>query len=306
MAAGIAPRHRNHRYLAGFDLHPRLRATSSLAEAVAQADLVVMGVPSHGFRSGPERRARAYVGVGAGGEPDQGARAGQPLKRMTEVINEVLPGHPYGVLTGPNLAKEIMAGDAAAAVLAMSDDTIAGELHTLFATRLFRVYTNPDVVGCEVAGALKNVMAIAVGHGRRPGHRRQHPGRGDHPRPGRADPAGRGHGRPGHHLQRAGRHGRPGGHLHLERQSRNRYVGEQLGRGRPIDEIIAEMRWSPRGSRRASVVMELAEQYGVEMPIAEQVAAVVNGVRTAAEIIPALMTREATSEWHGMASRPGR
>src|SRR6478609_8960872 len=83
--------------------------------------------------------------------------------RMTEIVNEVLPGHPYGVLTGPNLAKEILAGDAAAAVLAMSDLTIGFELQALFATDLFRVYTNPDVIGCEVAGALKNVMAIAAG-----------------------------------------------------------------------------------------------------------------------------------------------
>ena len=103
--------------------------------------------------------------------------------RMTEVIQEVLPGHPYGVLTGPNLAKEILAGDAAASVIAMSDDNDRrAQLQNVFATELFRVYTNDDVIGCEVAGALKNVMAIAVGHGRRPRHRRQHPGRGHHPR----------------------------------------------------------------------------------------------------------------------------
>src|SRR5438270_13821840 len=91
---------------------------------------------------------------------------------MTEVVGEVLgaddgaPGaaaHPAGVLTGPNLAKEIMAGYPAASVVAMADDAVATELQSLFATEWFRVYTNPDVIGCEVAGALKNVMAIAVG-----------------------------------------------------------------------------------------------------------------------------------------------
>ena len=114
----------NRRYLADFDLHGDLRATRSLAEAVTQADLVVMGVPSHGFRSTLEQVAehlRAWVPVVS---LTKGLEQGTRL-RMTEVVNEVLPGHPYGVLTGPNLAKEIMAGDAAAAVLAMSDHTIA-------------------------------------------------------------------------------------------------------------------------------------------------------------------------------------
>src|SRR5262245_56862746 len=82
---------------------------------------------------------------------------------MTQIVNEILPGHPYGVLTGPNLAKEILAGDAAASVVAMHDATVAEELQNVFATNLFRVYTNPDVVGCELCGALKNVMAIASG-----------------------------------------------------------------------------------------------------------------------------------------------
>ena len=121
-----------------------------------------MGVPSHGFRATLELVAepiRAWVPIVSLTKGlEQGTR-----KRMTEVIQEVLPGHPYGLLTGPNLAKEIRAGDAAASVIAMSDDNVAGELQNVFATKLFRVYKNDDVIGCEVAGALKNVMAIAAG-----------------------------------------------------------------------------------------------------------------------------------------------
>ena len=77
------------------------------------------------------------------------------LLRMTEVIADVLPGHPAGVLSGPNLAREIMSGFAAASVVAMEDDTIVRELQQVFKSRMFRVYTNQDVIGCEIGGALK-------------------------------------------------------------------------------------------------------------------------------------------------------
>src|SRR5215831_11487888 len=110
VARSVHDDHFNRRYLADYPLHPELRATHSLAEAVGQADLVVMGVPSHGFRSTLEQVAehlRAWVPVVSLTKGlEQGTR-----RRMTEVINEVLPGHPYGILTGPNLAKEIMVGD---------------------------------------------------------------------------------------------------------------------------------------------------------------------------------------------------
>ena len=85
------------------------------------------------------------------------------LLRMTEVAAEVMPGRPVGVMTGPNLAKEIMAGQPAASVVAIPDATIASELQRILTQPTLRVYTNPDVVGCEVAGVVKNVIAIAAG-----------------------------------------------------------------------------------------------------------------------------------------------
>ena len=297
VARGVHDDHLNRRYLADYPLHPELRATDSLTEAVAQADLVVMGVPSHGFRATLEQVAehlRAWVPVVSLTKGlEQGTR-----RRMTEVINEVLPGHPYGVLTGPNLAKEIMAGDAAAAVLAMSDDTIAGELHTRFATHLFRVYTNPDVVGCEVGGALKNVMAIASGMA-------DGLGTGDNTRAavitrGLGELTRLGVAMGGEAITFSGLAGM--GDLVatcISTQSRNRYVGEQLGRGRAIGEIIDEMSMVAEGVKTASVVMELAEQYGVEMPIAEQVYAVINEGRTAEEAYRGLLGRAYRHELDG-------
>src|ERR687898_2665900 len=162
VAAEVRDDHRNSPYLEGFDLTPSLHATSSLEEAVATADVLVMGVPSHGMRETAKVLAahlRPWVPVVS---LSKGLEQGSRL-RMTQVLEAELPGHPCGVLTGPNLAKEILAGDAAASVIAMDDPVIAEALQDVFAGDGFRVYTNPDVIGCEVAGALKNVVAIASG-----------------------------------------------------------------------------------------------------------------------------------------------
>ena len=98
---------------------------------------------------------------------------------MTEVIKELLPGHPAAALTGPNIAKEILEGKAAAAVIATEDMEVAAEIQKVVTRGVFRVYVNHDVVGCEIGGALKNVVAIRVRDRRRSRGRRQHPRRGD-------------------------------------------------------------------------------------------------------------------------------
>jgi glycerol-3-phosphate dehydrogenase (NAD(P)+) len=219
--------------------------------------------------------------------------------RMTQVIAEELPGHPVGVLTGPNLAQEILAGHAAATVVAFSDDHIANELQRIFAGELFRVYTNPDVVGCEVGGALKNVVAIASGMA-------DGLGTGDNTRAavitrGLAELSRLGLAMGGELMTFAGLAGM--GDLIatcISRQSRNRYVGEQLGKGRPMDEIVAEMKMVAEGIKTSKVVTELAGKYGVEMPIAEEVRAVVHEGRPAAEAYRGLLRRVQQSERHGM------
>lgn len=300
VAVEVRDKHTNSAYLAGFELTPSLHATSSMEEAVCSADLLVMGVPSHGMRetarelSGCLRPWVPVISLSKGLE--QGSRL-----RMTQVLSEELPGHPCGVLTGPNLAKEILAGGAAASVVAMEDDTIAEALQEIFASDLFRVYTNSDVVGCEVAGALKNVMAIASGMA-------DGLGTGDNTRAavitrGLAELTRLGCAMGGHQITFAGLAGM--GDLIatcISPQSRNRYVGEQLGKGRTIDDIVSEMSMVAEGVKTSKVVMELAEQYGVDLPIAASVYSVVHEGAPATEAYRGLLGRAIGSEMHDMPS----
>jgi glycerol-3-phosphate dehydrogenase (NAD(P)+) len=298
VATEVREEHRNSAYLQGFDLHPTLHATSSLEEAVRAADLLVMGVPSHGMRETAKELAaflRPWVPVVS---LSKGLEQGT-LQRMTEVLAAELPGHPHGVLTGPNLAKEILAGDAAASVIAMEDTSIAEALQDVFATDLFRVYTNHDVVGCEVAGALKNVIAIASGMA-------DGLGTGDNTRAavitrGLAELTRLGCVMGGEQPTFAGLAGM--GDLIatcISTQSRNRYVGEQLGKGRKIDEIIDEMSMVAEGVKTSKVVMELARKHGVDLPIAATVYGVVHEGMPATEAYRGLLGRHVRSEMHGM------
>ena len=302
LAKTIANDHCNPRYLPGISLPDRLEATSSLSEALVGATAVVMGVPSHGFRDIlTELRPSLPAGV-----PIVSLSKGveqETLKRMTEVVLEVAPGHPTGVLTGPNLAKEIMAGYPAASVVAMTDPAVSAELQQLFSTDTFRVYTNDDVVGCEVAGALKNVMAIASGMADGMGF-------GDNTRAalitrGLAELTRLGVALGGEPLTFSGLAGM--GDLVatcISAQSRNRHVGEELGKGRTVDEITAEMNMVAEGIKTSKAVLDLARRVGIEMPIAEQVVAVLYDGKKARDVIAALMTREAKPELHGISARP--
>ena len=301
LAGQMARTHVNQRYLPEYALPDRLAVTSSLAEALDGSDVVVMAVPSHGFRS-VLAEAAPLMAVGAPVVSlSKGVEEGS-LKLMTEVVAELMPGHPTGVLTGPNLAKEIMAGRPAASVIAMTDEGVAGELQRVFATPSFRVYTNPDVVGCEVAGALKNVMALAAGMS-------EGMGLGDNTKAalmtrGLAELTRLGVAMGGSPLTFIGLAGM--GDLVatcMSKQSRNRYVGEQLGMGRHIDDVIAEMHMVAEGVKTSRAVVALARRLDLELPIAEQVAAVVNGEKTAAEVIPALMMRQIRAEMYGIDGR---
>jgi glycerol-3-phosphate dehydrogenase (NAD(P)+) len=300
LATEIREKHRNSAYLVDYELTESLDATDSLEDAVRAADILVMGVPSHGMRATARELApylRPWVPVVS---LSKGLEQGTRL-RMTEVLAAELPGHPCGVLTGPNLAKEILAGDAAASVIAMEDNTIAEALQDVFASDLFRVYTNHDVIGCEVAGALKNVMAIASGMA-------DGLGTGDNTRSavitrGLQELTRLGCAMGGSAQTFAGLAGM--GDLIatcISPQSRNRYVGEQLGRGRGIDEIIAEMSMVAEGVKTSKVVMELAAQYKVDLPIAETVYSVVHEGLTATEAYRGLLRRDYRAEMHGMPS----
>ena len=299
LADEITTDHVNSSYLADYPLPEALGSSASLEEALTDADVVIMGVPSHGFRA-VLAEGKPFI---TDGVPVLSLSKGveqDTLLRMTEVIDELLPGHPAGVLTGPNLAKEIMSGMPALSVVALEDGNLAAELQGIFATPTFRVYTNTDVVGCEVAGALKNVMAIAAGMADGMGF-------GDNTKAalitrGLAELTRLGIALGGQPLTFSGLAGM--GDLVatcMSRQSRNRYVGEELGKGRSLDDIIAEMNMVAEGVKTSRAVVALARSVDVEMPIAEEVVAVVNGDKKAAEVIAPLMERERGHELQGIA-----
>ena len=294
VAREINEQHTNARYLGEAELPRALRATDAIEEAVRDADVLVMGVPSHGLRE-TLAEARKFlrpwvpiVSLAKGLEQDS-------MLRMTQVIQDVIPDHPTGALTGPNLAREIMAGFAAASVIAIDEARAATQLQRVFHSGLFRVYTNPDVIGCELGGALKNVVAIAAGMG-------DGLGVGDNTRSavitrGLAEITRLGVAMGGRAPTFAGLAGM--GDLIatcISPQSRNRHVGEQLGRGRTTREIIEEMHMVAEGVKTSRVVLELAAKHGVEMPIATEVFGVVHEGHTARQAYRGLTRRAAGAE----------
>jgi glycerol-3-phosphate dehydrogenase (NAD(P)+) len=283
----INEKHSNEKYLPGASLPANLRAAGTIEETVADIDVLVMGIPSQGFRAVVEQvkpHLRAWVPVISltkGLELDTGMR-------MTQIVEQVLPGHPVGVLSGPNLAREIMAGQAAATVIAMEDDIIVRELQAVFRSGLFRVYTNDDVVGCELGGVLKNIIAIAVGMG-------DGQGAGDNTRSalitrGLAEVTRLGVALGGRAETFAGLAGM-GDMIATctSAQSRNRHVGVELGKGRHIDEVIAEMVMVAEGVKSAPAVMALAREHQIEMPIAQDVYRVVTEGGTARQAFRGLL-----------------
>jgi glycerol-3-phosphate dehydrogenase (NAD(P)+) len=294
VAEEIERDHVNSEYLPGEELHPELRATCDLQQAVAQADVLVMAVPSHGFRdvlaqAAPDLRAWIpIVSLTKGLEPGT-------HYRMTEVIEELLPGHPAGVLAGPNLSKEVIGGFAAAAVLAMPEERLGSALQGVFSCTAFRVYSGTDVCGVEIAGALKNVFAIAAGMA-------AGLGTGDNTRAlviarSLAEMARLGIAMGGERHTFAGLAGM--GDLLatcISPLSRNRHVGEELARGRTIDQITDEMNMVAEGVKTSKAVMELSARHDVEMPIAREVYLVVNEGRTAAEAFAGLLRTRPTTE----------
>ena len=271
----------NVSYLPGFSLPRELAATSDLEQSVASAQLLVVAVPSHAFRHTLEEvKAHIHpwipvVSLTKGFE--QGS-----LLRMTQVIGDVLPGHPAVARTGPNIAREIMEGSAAASVIATPDLAVASAVQQVLGRGLFRLYTNHDVVGCEVGGALKNVVAIACGIA-------QGLSVGDNTRAavmtrGLAELTRLGQAMGGEAPTFAGLAGM--GDLIatcVSPHSRNRHVGEQLGRGRPLAEIMGEMTMVAEGISAAKTAYALAERYQVEMPVCSEIYRVVTGEASASQ-----------------------
>lgn len=293
--------HQNKRYLEGLPLHDELTATDDLFEALDRADLLVVGVPSGAFRETLQAAAQhvrpwiPVVSLTKGFELDTGMR-------MTEVIHDEMPGHPVGVLTGPNLAKEILAGAAAASVVAMHDPAVAESLQEVFHSNLFRVYTNDDLIGCELGGALKNVIAIASGMA-------DGLGAGDNTRAavitrGLAEITRLGVAMGGSPMTFAGLAGM--GDLIatcISPQSRNRTVGKRLGEGLSIDEVIAEMNQVAEGVKSCRIVQAKARELGVHVPITDEVVSVCHEGASAQDAYAGLLARSNRGEMDGLDDR---
>lgn len=297
LAEAINSTGENPDYLAGHRLPYGLRATSDPADAADGADAVVMAVPSHGFRE-----VLTALAPGLGDDLPilsltKGIEQGS-LMRMTEVTASVLASHDptrSGVLTGPNLAKEVIAGAPAAAVIGMVDTATAELLQGALMDPTFRVYTNTDVSGCEVAGSLKNVMAIAAGMAKGLGF-------GQNTLAALitralAEITRLGVAMGGRSETFAGLAGMGDLIATCESDdSRNNRVGMALASGRKLDDVVSEMQMVAEGVKTARPVLDLAAKHSIDMPIATQVARVLYEGAHPREAVLALMTREARSE----------
>jgi len=297
LARELAQCHTNEAYLPGILLPEGLVATACLEEAVGESSLVVMAVPSHGMRQVATELSQWIASDALVVSLAKGLEGGTCL-RMTQVLAEVLPGHGLGVISGPNLAREIASGHPAATVVASVEEALAKEVQWLLHSEQMRIYTNPDVVGCEIAGVTKNVLALAAGMS-------VGLGLGDS---SLAALVTRGLAELGRLVVALGGEVLTVASLAgvgdliatcTSPLSRNRGVGEALGQGKTVEEVVGSMRMVAEGVKSARPLVELAHGLGVEMPICEQVARVVEGVSTPGESLGLLMRRSPRSEFGG-------
>ncbi len=300
VADAINATNRNQEYLPACTLPSTLRATSDAEQALAGAGLVVLAVPAQTLRKNLARwagvipKGAILVSLMKGIELDSG-------KRMSEVIAEVAnwPAEQVAVISGPNLAHEISQRQYAATVVACSDQQAAENLQKACHTGYFRPYTNPDVIGCELGGTVKNPIAIAVGIS-------VGMGLGDNTRAmlitrGLAETARLGAVLGADQHTFAGLAGM--GDLVATCSSplsRNRTFGEKLGRGIRLTDIIANTNQVVEGVTSSKSVLELARAHSVEMPITEVVAAVVYEDLDIAAAAAMLASRTAKPERYGL------
>jgi len=298
----------NTTFLPGVTIPGRIRITNQLAEAAGSAEMIVLATPSRVLRdvaqsllaeAGPHLRAAKAIVIGSKGlEP-------KTLLRMSEVLGEVLP-EPLTpkvvVLTGPSHAEEVSRRVPTAVVAASSLAASAALVQETFSTEWFRVYTNDDVTGVEIAAALKNVVAIAAGI---------------------CDGLGFGDSTKGALLTRGlveiARLGEALGArastfsglagmgdliaTAMSRHSRNRRLGEAVGKGMTLEEALAASKMVVEGVGTAHAAVDLARRHGVELPIAEQVRAILYDGKSATTAIRELLTRDLKAEPRALTRR---
>lgn len=292
----INDKHENVDYLPGIALPPSITASHDPERAADGADVVIFAVPSQSFRANLEQWVPVLGKDAVLVSLMKGVELGS-LKRMSEVIAEVTGAGPsrIGVVSGPNLSKEIARREPAASVVACEDEEVAKMLQTRVHAPLFRPYTSVDVVGCELGGAYKNVVGLAVGMAVGLGF-------GDNTTAsvitrGLAETARLAAALNANPLTLMGLAGL--GDLVATCSSplsRNRTFGEKLGQGMTTEEIYASTRQVAEGAKSCASIHALAQAHGVDAPVASHVEKVVSGELNAREMMEAFVARETKAE----------
>jgi glycerol-3-phosphate dehydrogenase (NAD(P)+) len=294
--AAVNTTHTNPDYLPGIELPTAIRATTDPAEAARDAEFVILAVPSQTLRGNLTEWAPLLPPDAVLVSLMKGIELGT-TKRMSEVIEEVAKAGPerVAVLSGPNLAKPIAARQPAASVVACTDEAVAKRLQTVCHTAYFRPYTNTDVIGVELGGAVKNVIGLAVGIA-------DGMGLGDNTKGslitrGLAETTRLGVAMGADPLTFSGLAGL--GDLVTTCSSplsRNHTFGTNLGRGMTLEQTIAVTKQTAEGVKSCESVADLARRHGVDMPITETVVDIVHNGKQPAVAVKELMSRSAKSE----------
>ncbi|MHB8841004.1 MAG: NAD(P)H-dependent glycerol-3-phosphate dehydrogenase [Candidatus Aquicultor sp.] len=293
---------RHHpKYLKDIDIHENIAPTVDLEEAIQPAHVVVMATPSHAMRDiAAEAKGlilgnKKVVSLAKGVEQNS-------LKRMSQVLEEMLAPEMHNkiaVLSGPNHAEEVSKNIPSATVVSSRSKSVAEELQNVFMTPFFRVYTNPDLIGVELGGATKNVIAIAAGISDGLGY-------GDNTKAslitrGLAEMIRLGLIMGADVRTFAGLAGM--GDLVvtcMSKHSRNRGVGEMLGKGMTLDQAVAEMSMVAEGVKTAGAIRDIAKGHNVYMPITELVTEVLHEDKNPFACVSELMMRGAVEEIRGL------
>lgn len=285
---------RNERFLAGYPLEPKLRATVDIIAAVKDAEVIVAAAPSHALRSVLTTAKSAISSKAPIVVATKGIES-ESLALMSEVAEQVLPENPIVALSGPSFAAEVASRQPTAVVVASVNETVARDAQRLFSCDYFRAYTHTDICGVEIGGSLKNVMAVATGIA-------EGLGLGFNARAalitrGLAEMTRLGVARGARASTFAGLAGL--GDLVLTctgALSRNRSLGVEIGQGKPLADVLKTRDTVAEGVVTTRSARELAQREGVEMPIVETAYRVLFENRPARDAIAELMSRELKAE----------
>jgi len=290
----VNKRHENVRFLGGNALSPALKATGDIQRAVEGAELITLATPSQVLRSIIRSASKSVNASAPIVVASKGIEKGT-LSLMTEVAEQEIPGATVVALSGPSFAKEVVTCQPTAVVVASENDGAAAIAQRAFSSSYFRAYTHTDVIGVELGGALKNVMAVATGIA-------EGLGLGFNARAalvtrGLAEMTRLGLALGAEQSTFAGLAGL--GDLVLTctgSLSRNRAVGVEVGKGRALEEVLRDNETVAEGVVTAQSARELAAREGIEMPIVDTVNRVLFEGQPARSAIAALMTRELRAE----------